>query len=480
MNVSENFSWRKVGNGSPYFFIIIIYSVAHLGLLINFNGIWWDDWTLYGTSATALQKEYKELGSFPPGLANLLFFLNELGPVSYRLITFTCYLFSTLILYKIIHRDFSTYNFALPIAILFAVLPVNAARIAAINIAYAICLFLFLWAAYTVRKNLIIGATLLFASYMTASLLTFTLLIILNEIRFLIIKNKSIMKNTSILRISLLVTVPLIYWIIKNIWFKPTGKYENYNQDFSLANFPYQIKATSLGVVSINLSLVTLLISIVLLSLILVNFNLPNSVNLKVLLTGFAIIFLGCLPYWVVGLIPSSKDWNSRHQLLMPFGLSLVLAYILLRVPRMRKAMFVFFVSLSISWWTNTYNNFASETKYLESVVSELISIRAEVRKCDELFVEEFRIDRNSERPVKRFYEWNGMLTSAGFEEQVTVIPNSDIKGFDSGKYDLYFNSIYKASNFVRSSENIRCRLEVTEFPDESSVKIQVSSVFQP
>ena len=164
----------------------------------------------------------------------------------------------------------------------------------------------------------------------------------------------------------------------------------------------------------------------------------------------------------------------------MPFGLSLILSYILLKNSRVNKILFVLVVSLSVSWWTNTYSNYASETRYQDSIVSELIHIHSEVRECTEFVIEEIRIDRNSERPVKRFYEWNGMLTSAGFGEQVTVIPNGDTKGFDSGKYDLFFNSIYKASDFMRSSENVRCRLEVTELATESFVKIQVSEIVQP
>ncbi len=464
---------------TPYIHTILIYTVAHAGLLINFNGIWWDDWTLYGTSASALHNEYKELGSFPPGLASLLHLFNEIGPSSYRLTTFFCYLFSTLILYKIIHRDYNSYNLALPIAILFAVIPVNGARIAAINIAYAICLVLFLLAAYVAREHIKIGLALLFASYMTASLLVFTLLILINEIVWFKKNPKNTGKTFIVRKIFLLASVPILFWLIKNVWFRPTGKYESYNQNFSLLNFPYQVKATALGIFSADVNIFMFLISLVFLAVVLKNFKFSEFVRLKVLFIGFVILFLGCLPYWVVGLIPSDEEWNSRHQLLMPFGLSLILVSLLPGVPRVSKALFLFLVSMSISWWVNTYIEFKSETSYVHSVISAISDSRPQIGACQELVVQEIRIKSNSDRPSKRFYEWNGMLTSAGFREKVTVIPNGDLEGFDSGKYDLYFNPIYKASSFTRSYNNVRCLLQITETPAKSSVRVQVFPLTQ-
>jgi hypothetical protein len=358
-------------------------------------------------------------------------------------------------------------------------MPVYSARIAAINIGYAICLCFFLIAGYLVRKYIGLGLVILFISYITASLLPFTLLILLNEIVYWKKSSVKIRDKSSIKKLFLISATPLVYWTIKNIWFKPSGIYIDYNQHFNLANLPYQIKVSFLSIFSLKFSLITLIIVFCLLYLIWGNLALPNSINVKTLFLGFAILLLGAFPYWIVGLIPSDHDWMSRHQLLMPFGLSLILSYILLRNSRVKKITFVLLVSLSVSWWTNTYSSYASETKYVKSIVSELAHIRSEIGVCAEFVVVENRIDRNSDRPEKRFYEWNGMLSSAGFGEQVTVIPNSDTKGFDSGKYDLYFNAIYKASNFIRSTENVRCRLEVSEFLLESSVKIRVSTIFQ-
>jgi hypothetical protein len=480
MSVLNDFSWLKDKKKSDYFHLLVVYAVSHVGLLFNSDGIWWDDWTLFGTSPSALRDEYQKLGSFPPGLANIVIFLNELGPISYRLTTFLCYLASTLVLYKIISRDYDSYQLAFPIAILFAVMPVNSARIAAINVGYAICLSLFLVAGYLVRKHIGLGIAILFTSYVTASLLPFTLLILLNEIVYFKKRSIKFGDKSSIKKLSLIFVLPLVYWSIKNIWFKPSGIYSDYNQHFDLSNLPYQIKTSFLSSFSLTFSFIALIIAFCLLYLIWWNLALPNSINVKTLFLGFAILILGAFPYWIVGLIPSDQDWMSRHQLLMPFGLSLILSYILLKNSRVNKILFVLVVSLSVSWWTNTYSNYASETRYQDSIVSELIHIHSEVRECTEFVIEEIRIDRNSERPVKRFYEWNGMLTSAGFGEQVTVIPNGDTKGFDSGKYDLFFNSIYKASDFMRSSENVRCRLEVTELATESFVKIQVSEIVQP
>lgn len=62
--------------------------------------------------------------------------------------------------------------------------------------------------------------------------------------------------------------------------------------------------------------------------------------NVVLILVGIAAFGLAVLPYLVVGKMPALGDWDSRHQILVPLGASLMLVGLVtllhqrLRMPR--------------------------------------------------------------------------------------------------------------------------------------------------
>lgn len=438
----------------------LIYLLAHFGLLLNYKGIWWDDWTLRGTPLSELVKEYSDLGSFPEGLANLHYLLNILGPASYRIITFVTYLVSALLLYRLINRDLPEKNLAFLCAIMFSILPLNEARIAAIDVAYALSLCSFMMASYLIRTRTILSCCLLFVSYMTASLLPFTLMILTNEIISLSkngFKGRKLFLNS---RIIFLTLTPLLYWTIKNLWYQPVGKYEAYNTNFSVSNSPYIIKETILGITTFQIEPLVLILCLPVVYVIAKDVKHSRIPSLILMMTGAAIFLIGCIPYWLVGLIPSHTDWNSRHQLLMPFGLSLLLIGIIEKVPRIRVFLITAIVSISISSWTNLYLGFLNETTRNQEIISSLSANVNQIEGCEEFLFFDNRIQPKGLKLRKRFYEWNGMLIESGFKGSFTAIPENNEESFDTGNYDQHLTPAYKVSKFTRSTTNTRCRVD--------------------
>lgn len=451
--------------------VIFIYSITHFGLLLNYRGVWWDDWTLRGTALSELVHEYSQLGSFPEGLAYLHYFLNIAGPFAYRIITFTAYLASGMLLYKLINRDLPDTNLAVLCSILFSVLPLNEARAAAINIAYALSLCLFMLASYLIRTRLTLSCCLLFVSYMTASLLPFTIIILIIEIlnlRKCGCVGKKLILN---LRVIFLTLMPFLYWTIKTLWYRPTGIYESYNTNFSANNALYLIKESVLGIATVRFDAFMAIICLPIVYLVLKGVNFPRVSSLTLMILGIGLVMVGCFPYWAVGLIPSHTDWNSRHQLLMPFGLSLLLLGFIKFFRKLRLLLLVILVSIFISCWTNFYLGYLNETSRNEAIISSLRADFQVIKKCQEFLIFDDYSNSSGLKLRKRFYEWNGLLIEGGLKNSFTAIPDNNEELFDKGKYDLYLTPTYKVSNFERSASNIRCRIDFKS--RENSMQVQ-------
>src|SRR5690606_33211977 len=121
------------------------------------------------------------------------------------------------------------------IAALFMILPLNSARVAAINAPSATCYVSFFLAWYLIHKKRKLSALLFLFSFNINSLLVFYALPIID----LVIENarpsfRSIIRSVKSNWVFIL--LPFIYFFSKYIFFTPYGFYENYNNNFNYSN----------------------------------------------------------------------------------------------------------------------------------------------------------------------------------------------------------------------------------------------------
>ena len=333
------------------FLLILIYSAAYFLLLLDTNGIYWDDWTLFRHSHKAISIQFHQMGF--PQLGSLFswLFSYKYGVFIARIFTFSLFLASGLLFYFILKR-IKEIN-ALErffLTAFFLVFPVNSARIATIMLTYSICYLLFFLAfyittKYSENKNIflrILALILFFLSFQINSLLVFYALVI----AFIFYKEKTLFKYLDFL------LLPIIFFAIKNIFFKPYGAYENYNQ-IKLNNNILEIILDTLSNSSNTLfrdisrsleitnfqALIILFVSFFLLLLLSRIFSfydkqtLSNKQCLLFIAIGACALFLSIFPYIVVNKYPSflneynNLGWNDRHLLLTPLGASFILVY---------------------------------------------------------------------------------------------------------------------------------------------------------
>ena len=169
---------------SDLFIVTVVYSVAH-GLMVLNNGVFWDDWAVFNqTPETLLGYIRQRDGLF---LRYLIHFplLSDFGVAIIRIIIFLSYLIATLLFYNILTYIKEIDGFSkLIIVLIFALFPINQARIAISSGLYALCYVLFylgfwLLAIYISTKKYylrVLSLLIFFISFNTVSLLVFYLI----------------------------------------------------------------------------------------------------------------------------------------------------------------------------------------------------------------------------------------------------------------------------------------------------------------
>lgn len=360
----------------PLATIILLSIVANLFLLFN-NGWYWDDWCL---------SSYEGIVSINKGVGQ-----TYMIPITSWLMNLTSYpalffhVFSVILeilcicLFYISLKSLKFDPSSLfVLTLFFALLPYNQARITIACFLYSVGLFFFLSALFlfikiSQKNNLILRILSLicfFLSYLTlpstlvmalAVILLLTILYIGERIQLTISYAKKIFRHLS--RYTDFILLPFSFWFFRSIFLKPTGVYaaDNY-REFSfntvlltpvnlvitfIQNF-VGLGTSSTTLLNSSLYAIFFLILILLLIFLFRKISLPyRTENQSVLFAGLYLFFAGSFAYVMVGLLPLFDGYESRHQILLRFGSSFVLLYIinLIESQIARKYILIIIVS---------------------------------------------------------------------------------------------------------------------------------------
>ncbi len=330
--------------------IIIIYTITY-GLMLFNHGLYWDDWPWYKMDIGLRFDAMSQLGA--PWLAYFQSYLFSFdNMLIFRYVVFFAFLFAALFLYIILKtiKEIDTQR-RLLIVIFFAIFPCNSLRLAVCVSQYAVayCLFfcgLWILSRYFKNKKLslrILSLLLFFISFTTNSLLVFYALAILYIIYIekLDITNYKMCLQLSYRYLDFLLN-PLVFYIIKICVFPAYGLYAGYNSikmsrvltspTKTISVFYHSIIKIIDQAINIYFSSPTTIILLTL-SIFLVYGILSNRSNFKTilckrpLLFGVFCFYLAAFPYLAVG---NPINWNfldSRNQLLLPLGISIIIVY---------------------------------------------------------------------------------------------------------------------------------------------------------
>lgn len=441
--------------------IVFLYVMAH-GLLLLNKGYYWDDWTFYHIRAADAMREFVDNGNRWFGY--YLDFLFTAEPfVSPKLLTFLAYLLAAVFL----HRTLLTVTeMSRPsrffVVVFFALFPVNFARVQVVPCAaYAAsyCLFflgLFLVArfedSHKLWSRLLAHASFL-ASFFTNSLLVLYALVILYLVyrsqRDLARESRSrSLRSLLVKRLDFLLS-PVFFWSLKRAFFMARGPfYEGHYNVISTKEVllaPLRVLQAFLTsfIDPIDASAVTLPAAL----LVVLGFALyawfgaereaddeTHSHDLALLLLGILAFALAVFPYVVVGKLPTTADWDSRHQILVPLGASLIVYYggrLACRTLKLGKPVTrylfsliaVAFIARNVEVGVSYQEDWFKQMAMVENIRKQP-TLRAHTTFVFEDHVEKWNaLDRKY-----RFYEYTGLLKYALGDERHCGFPNSEAK----------------------------------------------------
>ncbi|QNM87383.1 hypothetical protein [Aliarcobacter cryaerophilus] len=376
-------------NKKVFLILFSIYFLVNIPMLLNFNGIYWDDWVLVNQNLDILNFMFTEAVGYAGYMASYLhyFMINELGIYSYRILTFLLLFLSAWFVFRILSSMtiFSSKD-RFFISLIFLIAPLYNAKIALIDFPYTLFSTIFFFAFYLISKYLdnlgivkrILILSLFFISFLLNSLLVFYAIVLI-YIFYKVYDAKLIfIKNLILFSIKKLdfILIPIVFFIIKNIFFTSKGVYTGYNKiDFNnILNFDKYIEVFKLNILyPITESLQFLNIVIVFIIFIIsiyfsrnLKFNLKIKKEFILLIIGFFILVLGAFPYIAVGKIPSSMEQDSRFQVLLLLGFSMIV-YFLIKIISyifITKNNYIYGFLLFLSIYIFSINSFKYQIKY--------------------------------------------------------------------------------------------------------------------
>jgi len=423
--------------------IVVLYAVAHAAMLAN-DGVFWDDWCNISHSRQDIV-EHSRLGGWIL-YGHIKGFLVSLPhpALTHRLVVFSCFLASVLCVYGIIGRVREISPPArFMLTTVFAVFPVNVARIAFNTLLYAYCnaaFFLAFWLLTVSFENgrrawlrpLIIG--LFFVSFTTGSILVFYVVLVGAYVvyaRFDTVRTRWQLA-AQVLRLADLVLLPVVFWAIKQTFFVPgVGLFERYqilpSRVIAFPGlFPIAWAAGFVEPLRAALSeppfVLCVLCGLLLYAVVrgrVVDDGLGISKRLGLCLFGLILFAASVFPYIVVGRSPLFLEWGSRHQLLVPLGSAFMLYYGLTAVgaefrisKRVQTLALASLIACFVATNVSRYVTFQRDWYKQLSLIEQFRRSPA-IRLNTSFLFRDLASELNALDRKYRFYEYAGLMRSA-------------------------------------------------------------------
>ena len=321
-------------DGFPWLLATVLYTLSWGWSLLRPNTLYWDDWAyIYNKPKSYLNQIFVDTG-LPPWRALIDQELIAIGYWTIPVLTFLFFFASSLALYLILKSvHFFEQTQVNLVVLIFLLAPVNHARIALVMFGYTTSYFLFFlaWAILARHRkttNFVFAGVLFFWSFMTHSFLFFYLLpfahFIWRHYENFKLQN---WKNIFTTKLFVLGALPFIYYTLRSFYWPAIETYEAYHK-LTLDGFRY--------------GLIFLLVGAAI-AFVMFQFALFRDVrkgNRNVAIISWVIFAWGLFPYFInqslidaVSVFAFRADWGTRHLLLTPLGVGLIVSSFVMVIP---------------------------------------------------------------------------------------------------------------------------------------------------
>lgn len=455
MNIFKN-------DKSVFMLLLLLYFVVNIPLLLNVNGVYWDGWTLINQSYSTIHGMFYKAAGYKAYVVSGIhwFMIDILGVYSYRIFTFLFLFLSGWFVYKILSSlPFLTLKDSLVLSLFFLLAPIFSSKIELINFPYTFFSFIFYLSFFVLAKNIanltvlkrILVLMLFFFSFSVNSLLVFYAIILLYLFYSFYEKDQGFLENTFVFIKQWFdfILIPVVFYLVKLTWFKPSAFYENYN-DVNLNNLLQinsyiQIFDFSFfqmirdSILSIPYWVVFLLALILFAPL----FNFFMNVRSKTedysddidirfyqnsLLFGLGIIMflLGAAPYMAAGKLPVFYGFQDRFQLLLSLGFAFILWFSIkiFVISRLRVYVVGFFI-MAFSAFHVKEQVWYNVDYFYQMATMEQLKVNEDVLNNTTFLVDSQLGSKLKHRSSFSVYELNGMSKLVFGEDSRLFVNNA-------------------------------------------------------
>ncbi len=459
-----------------YPYCLLLIALVFNVFILMIDSPLWDDWTLEGLTFHNIAVQFKGNGLYYGGLAHLHYFINVIDGKEVwfsRLLSLVCLISAPLLLFFILSELSFAQNEAFQISILALAIPLFGSAFGQIVLPYLICLNLFLLGILLLIKFLrnesnsffllIAASPLLFLSFITNSLIFFSLAvvcIILTYQFFDIGKVKKI-----IFVAGWLIGLIALFFVFKGKFLLPQGE-STYGQtgynSFGIIDLVYQgplrtlkymidypviflketlkIFTSSFNVfLFLFLSILTAAVFYMARGIDLLHKMSPSKIYIS-FAVGLLLLVSAIYPYSVVGKASDSLfSYNERHNLLMPIGLSLILFSLIhsLLKPVYIKYAFALIIPFLFVLKLNIFSYFAVKADLQEQIGSEVKSYITHHKISGQSILFVNQTDDSSNLDDWSFYEYGGIMRLLNLPENKVFVSNSFLNENELGEPTL-------------------------------------------
>ena len=434
----------RSGSTFPWLQAILMFGLSHFLVFAFLDTFFWDDY-IRGESKTVVATQAK-LAGFPPWREFIEFSIFQNSATFFHIATPLCFFVAAIAFHKVLRSRLPLSVFQInAITLLFLLLPVNSARVAMIDFYYSFSYMLFFvaWSLLVSNKRYVqvLALPIFWLSFGTSSLLPFFALPLLH-LTYLLWTNKRMLDYQKALICLFVAATPLIFWIVRS-------------QTFG-ANVREYYVPKPLGVIRGGL-FVAAAISYLVFGIFRRKWNMAN--HARPLLIGFGILALafGSAAYmagghlvdlsdWIIAFVPNFSDWDSRHQMLLPLGFSLIIVGALSGPAAdngraLKSAGVLAFAVISV-----ILNFTFSQEYYLDSLkqkeVMEQFLQLDELKMNSSLMISDEAYRFNARGRKLRSYEWAAMLAKSVPGDQEFVVEPTRFVRCDEFKPSLILTVI--------------------------------------
>lgn len=424
---SEKYSMPLAKFGALYF-------ISYGLMLLFLDAMYWDDWYVNFTLTRNQTLQYWQdmLGFFPTNRFVEVFLLDR-NPVAFHIVIFVSFFTSGILLFQILKCiPAISRNSNVMICSLFLILPINSARVsmATIRLTYSLVLFLVAWLILVrSRSNTTksIAVVLFCLSFLAQSLIPYFVLPCLHLFYLEHCINMKSLRR-SVFRSLFFFCIGGVYFSVVRLLDPPPGDRIAYYTPtisgvvravFLLAVATYFLWRAFRGLRPVERR----------------DFDGVQFVALgffSVALGAFAYIASGRLmdiSEWILNFVPRASDWDSRHQLLLGLGFSLIIVGFLQLIPRgVARRVFMLTLASCITLNFIFMRDYLMDWKMQTQVIASLNSANIPANsKIVMVYQTDAAKKFNARGRMFRSYEWEALIASGMNRKDVSVVYNNRI-----------------------------------------------------